>query len=102
MSGLSVQARISLRVLAFLVISAATAADFAEPADKAQAAYAAAQRKWQIGLAELVIEQRPEFERSRDSHLNRSEGPQNPRGIVSAVTFGLGECSRPYAHLRRT
>ena len=62
MSCLKVQTRISIRVLAFLVISAATAAEFAETAGKAQAAYAAAQREWQIGLAELVIEQRPEFE----------------------------------------
>ena len=62
MSCLSVQTRISIRVLAFLVISPATAADFAETARKAQAAYAAAQREWQIGLAELAVEQRPEFE----------------------------------------
>ena len=61
MSCLSVQTRISIRVLAFLVISPATTADFAETARKAQAAYAAAQREWQIGLAELVVEQRPEF-----------------------------------------
>ena len=62
MSCLSVQTRISIRVLAFLVISAASAAEFAETAAKAQAAYAAAQREWQIGLAELAVEQRPEFE----------------------------------------
>ena len=62
MTCLSVQTRISIRVLAFLVISPATAADLAETARKAQAAYAAAQREWQIGLAELAVEQRPEFE----------------------------------------
>ena len=62
MSCLSVQTRISIGVLAFLVISPATAADFAETARKAQAAYAAAQREWQIGLAALAVEQRPEFE----------------------------------------
>ena len=43
-------------------LSGPTAADFAETARKAQAAYAAAQREWQIGLAELAVEQRPEFE----------------------------------------
>ena len=62
MSYLNVQTRINILVLAFLVISPATAADFAETARKAQAAYAAAQREWQIGLAELAVEQRPEFE----------------------------------------
>ena len=62
MSCLNVQTRISIGVLAFLVISPATAADFAETARKAQAAYAAAQREWQIGLAELAVEQVPEFE----------------------------------------
>ena len=62
MSCLNVQTRISIGVLAFLVISPATAADFAETARKAQAAYAAAQREWQIGLAALAVEQRPEFE----------------------------------------
>ena len=62
MSYLSVQTRINILVLAFLVISPATAADFAETARKAQAAYLAAQREWQIGLAELAVEQRPEFE----------------------------------------
>ena len=62
MSCLGVQTRISIGVLAFLVISPATAADFAETARKAQAAYAAAQREWQIGLAALAVEQRPEFE----------------------------------------
>ena len=62
MSCLSVQTRISIGVLAFLVISPATAADFAETARKAQTAYAAAQREWQIGLAALAVEQRPEFE----------------------------------------
>ena len=62
MSYLNVQTRINILVLAFLVISPATADDFAETARKAQAAYAAAQREWQIGLAELAVEQRPEFE----------------------------------------
>ena len=62
MSCPNVQTRISIGVLAFLVISSATAADFAETARKAQAAYAAAQREWQIGLAALAVEQRPEFE----------------------------------------
>ena len=62
MSCLNVQTGISIGVLAFLVISPATAADFAETARKAQAAYAAAQREWQIGLAALAVEQRPEFE----------------------------------------
>ena len=62
MSCLNVQTRISILVLAFLAISPATAADFAETARKAQAAYLAAQLEWQRGVAELVIGQRPDFE----------------------------------------
>ena len=62
MRCLDVQTRISIPVFAFLAISPATAADFDETARKAQATYAAAQLEWQRGLAELVIEKRPEFE----------------------------------------
>ncbi len=38
------------------------AEDFAETARKAHAVYTTAQVEWQCGLAELVIENRPEFE----------------------------------------
>ena len=62
MSCLNVQTRIGTSVLAFLVISPASAAEFAETARKARAAYAAAQLEWQRGLAQLVIEKRPDFE----------------------------------------
>ena len=49
MSYLNVQTRINILVLAFLVISPATAADFAETARKAQAAYAARNASGRLG-----------------------------------------------------
>ena len=62
MRGLSVQTLTGLGVSAFFVISQASADDLAETAGKIQAAYTSAQLEWHRGLAELVIEKRPDFE----------------------------------------
>ena len=61
-NGFSVRTLTGIVVSALFVVSPAGADDFAATARNAQVAYATAQREWQGGLAELVIEKKPEFE----------------------------------------
>ena len=49
-------------MLALLVVSSASASDFAKTARRAQGTYTTAQIEWQHGLAELVTGKRPDFE----------------------------------------
>ena len=58
------QALKSVIVLALVSTTAAGTQEFTEVARVAYAAYAAAQVEWQRGLAELIIEGRPDFERA--------------------------------------
>ena len=56
------QALQGVATLALVSTTAAGAQEFTEVARMAHAAYAAAQVEWQRGLAELIIEGRPDLE----------------------------------------